>query len=53
MTPEQFMHSLTDMVHVEHFDRDTWKQPCERDKLVSSVHLALSQISHPAWQRTE
>jgi len=48
MTPEQFMAQLTDMVYVGHFDRGTWKQPCDTQEIVSDVTEAVRVLSTEA-----
>lgn len=52
MTPEQFMSHLTDVVFVNHFDRDTWKSPCDTqvvaNDVMNAVQTMMAQDKHPA-----
>lgn len=52
MTPEEFMHTLTDMVYVEHFDAGTWKQPCDTESLArvvsQSIDVMIAYERHPS-----
>lgn len=45
MTPEEFMHTLTDIMYVNHFDSDTWKMPCDTQLLTTDALEAIQTIS--------